>query len=236
MAWQPEKWMTATQRARVDAGEALDDVLGPPSVIVGIEADVGEDREDWHDWYPRPLQVVQWTLASAPFHPIALQAVLRAAYATTDAAEWSRNHYKTTQRLRAELAAARAGNYASDEERAYIISSKQAELSAAEKKTALSEPRDGGPVGVMGWTGPGVWTDAVLAYLHVRAGAVWTDLRELRAPTRFADVLVLPVTGFSPGVGQFGAAEQTDGLAMVWHQFRGSWREDGGHPMLWHGP
>lgn len=28
--------------------------------------------------------------------------------------------------------------------------------------TILSEPKEGGPVGVMNWTGPGVWTDAVL--------------------------------------------------------------------------
>ncbi len=28
--------------------------LPPPSVIVGIEADVG-DREDWYDWWPRPV-------------------------------------------------------------------------------------------------------------------------------------------------------------------------------------
>lgn len=32
--------------------------LAKPSIIVGVEADVG-DREDWADWWPRPAQR-QW--------------------------------------------------------------------------------------------------------------------------------------------------------------------------------
>jgi len=46
--------MTPEQRDKVAAGAALEDVVGPPSVIVGIEADVG-DREDWAMWWPRPV-------------------------------------------------------------------------------------------------------------------------------------------------------------------------------------
>ncbi|KAJ9104808.1 hypothetical protein QFC19_003949 [Naganishia cerealis] len=41
----------------IELGDELrgveNDDLTPPSVVVGIEADVG-DREDWHDWWPRP--------------------------------------------------------------------------------------------------------------------------------------------------------------------------------------
>ena len=64
--WKDGKgWLSADDRKRMDAEGGLP----PPSVIIGIEADVG-DRSDWHDWWPRPLQIVQWTLASAPHHPI----------------------------------------------------------------------------------------------------------------------------------------------------------------------
>ncbi|GAA5850867.1 hypothetical protein JCM8547_009114 [Rhodosporidiobolus lusitaniae] len=48
----------------------------PPSLIVGIEADVGS-RHDWHDYWPRPLQFSQWTIASARGHPVLLDAVRR---------------------------------------------------------------------------------------------------------------------------------------------------------------
>lgn len=49
-----EGWLSAEERARLRDGENVYDVLGRPSVVVGIEADVG-GREDWHDWYPRPV-------------------------------------------------------------------------------------------------------------------------------------------------------------------------------------
>lgn len=100
----------------------------------------------------------------------------------------------------------------------------------------LSEPKDGGPIGITNWTGPGVWTDAVLAYLLHRYGVTWVELKSLRKPLRVGDVVVLPVTGFSPGVRQFGAGENEGGWgqaaltldpqAMVWHLFRGSWKTD----------
>ena len=56
----------------------------------------------------------------------------------------------------------------------------------------LAEPRSGGPLGVMAWTGPGVWTDAVLSYLRVKYGVLWTDLRNLDTPLRVGDVVILP--------------------------------------------
>ncbi|KAF9519774.1 glycosyltransferase family 32 protein [Hydnum rufescens UP504] len=49
---------------------------GRPSLIVGIEADVGE-REDWHRWWARPVQLCQWTFASTPLHPVLIDAVRR---------------------------------------------------------------------------------------------------------------------------------------------------------------
>ncbi|KAI5476664.1 Haloacid dehalogenase-like hydrolase domain containing protein [Pseudohyphozyma bogoriensis] len=48
----------------------------PPSMIVGIEADVG-GREDWQQWWPRPLQLSQWTIASARGHPILIDTLRR---------------------------------------------------------------------------------------------------------------------------------------------------------------
>lgn len=149
-------------------------MLGKPSIIVGVEADVGE-REDWQDWWAKPLQIVQWTIASAPHHPIMLQAVLRIAHQTAKAVEWVKE---------------------------------REENDINDNATVLSEPRDGGPIGVVNWTGPGVFTDAVLAYLQHQYGVHWVDLKGLKKPLRIGDVVVLPVTGFSPGVGQFGAGEQ----------------------------
>ena len=38
---------------------------------------------------------------------------------------------------------------------------------------------------------------------------------------RGGDVVVLPITAFSPGVGQMGAGEDDDPMAMVKHNFEG---------------
>lgn len=208
VAWRPELWASEGEVRRLRAGEDSAKVLGRASVVVGVEVDV-RNRHDWHTWWPRPLQIVQWTMASAPHHPIALSALLRIVHRTAQAADWAHAHWRDVQLHlhRNETAAARA-----------LMGT-----------SALSEPANGGPVGIMDWTGPGVWTDAVLQYLAARYGCQWTDLRGLDKPLRVGDVVVLPVTGFSPDVGQFGSLSRDDPQAMVWHYFRGSWKgEDGG--------
>ena len=52
--WANGKGLSKQDKARIAAGEAWEDVLGPPSIVVGVEADVGK-REDWHDWWARPV-------------------------------------------------------------------------------------------------------------------------------------------------------------------------------------
>lgn len=47
-----------------------------PAIIVGIEVDVGS-RPDWHAWWPRPLGIVQWTMASTKGHPILIDTMRR---------------------------------------------------------------------------------------------------------------------------------------------------------------
>jgi alpha 1,6-mannosyltransferase len=41
-----------------------------------------------------------------------------------------------------------------------------------------------------------------------------------------ADVLVLSVTAFSPGVGNFGSGDVKSEAALVQHFFSGSWKHD----------
>lgn len=165
-------------------------------------------------------------MASTAFHPVPLSALLRILHNTATAITFSQAHY---------------ANYTA------VLSSPSfttAEIERLGKIDVLSEPVDGGPLGVINWTGPSVWTDAVLSYLQARYGMEWTELKGLRKPLRVGDVVILPVTGFSPGVGNFGAGNawgmspiqelsqqkkriwtnQADEQAMVEHNFRGSWK------------
>ncbi|CUA72425.1 alpha 1,6-mannosyltransferase [Rhizoctonia solani] len=166
---------------------------GLPSVFVGIEADVGT-RSDWHKWWPRPLQIVQWTFAAAPLHPILIDTVRRVHHVT------------------AVVEAGKAKNETSDATK------------SKEHWVGGELLRNDGTVSIMEWTGPGVFTDSVIRYLAAEHNITWPALKNLRKPLRIRDAVVLPVTGFSPGVGMFGAGESSNEQAMVQHLFAGSWK------------
>ena len=68
--WHRPPWQ------RIPSNYEDPDLYPIPSLIVGIEQDVGT-RSDWHDWWPRPLGLAQWTIASTRGHPIMLDVLRR---------------------------------------------------------------------------------------------------------------------------------------------------------------
>ncbi|KAG8525853.1 uncharacterized protein KY384_000613 [Bacidia gigantensis] len=95
---------------------------------------------------------------------------------------------------------------------------KQGKLSAKKLEKSIVE-----------WTGPAVWTDAVFSYLNnpkyfnVVEGknVTWESFTGIDTPKKVGDVVVLPITSFSPGVQQMGAKEPDDPMAFVHHDFEG---------------
>lgn len=83
---------------------------------------------------------------------------------------------------------------------------------------------------IMDWTGPGLWTDSVFDYfnspLQEFGPTDWQNFTGMTEPGLFSDVLVLPITSFSPGVDTMGAKSESDPLAFVKHHFAGSWKND----------
>ena len=69
--------------------------------------------------------------------------MLRIVHATAEAIDWVHEHVRRIKILNDQ------GKYE--------------EANEMRKVTVLNEPKDGGPLGIMAWTGPGVWTDAVLS-------------------------------------------------------------------------
>lgn len=90
-------------------------------------------------------------------------------------------------------------------------------------------------ISIVEFTGPAIWTDTIFEYFNNReyfeigAGSQnitakdFFDMKELK---QVGDVVVLPITGFSPGVGQMGAGDYDDPLAFVRHEFDGSWKPE----------
>jgi alpha 1,6-mannosyltransferase len=108
-----------------------------PSVIVAIDVDV-HSLTNWADFgWPRPLGICQWTLSGAPSHPIFLDAARRVVNATRVVEDW-------------------------EEERVWAIEN----FERLGKKKEAEQWRKAGKdhaMNVMEWTGPGLFTDSVIA-------------------------------------------------------------------------
>lgn len=87
-----------------------------------------------------------------------------------------------------------------------------------------------GSEGVVDLTGPAVWTDTIMDYFNDArffdmAGTLgkidYHNFTGMETSKRVGDVVVLPITSFSPGVGQMGAKEPDDPMAFVKHDFEG---------------
>jgi len=83
---------------------------------------------------------------------------------------------------------------------------------------------------VVDFTGPAIWTDTVLEYFNdptyfdmggSQRNISWKEFTGMTAPKRVGDVIVLPITSFSPGVGQMGSGAIEDPMAFVRHWFEG---------------
>ncbi|GAA5974086.1 hypothetical protein JCM11641_003426 [Rhodosporidiobolus odoratus] len=172
----------------------------PPSLIFGVEADVGI-RHDWHDWWPRPLQISQWTMASARGHPVLLDTVRRVV-------EMSLLPEETQPKSVMERTG--PGPF-TDAVLSYLFSSYRK------------------PWGSLRGLSPDGWRFRAsrdvpeLLTLHSN-----TSEEASGEPERWGDVKVLSITGFSPGVGHMGSHDIDHKAAMAAHLFSGSWRTQKG--------
>lgn len=89
---------------------------------------------------------------------------------------------------------------------------------------------------VIEFTGPALWTDKVFEYFndedHFDLGSgsgniSWVKFTGMTEIKQVGDVIVLPITSFSPGVGQMNAGEIDDPMAFVHHDFQGTWKPEG---------
>lgn len=83
---------------------------------------------------------------------------------------------------------------------------------------------------VVGLTGPAIWTDVIMDYFndkryfdmdHSKGPIDYRNFTGMTTSKRVGDVVVLPITSFSPGVGQMGAGDVDDPMAFVKHDFEG---------------
>ncbi|TVY83932.1 Initiation-specific alpha-1,6-mannosyltransferase [Lachnellula suecica] len=88
---------------------------------------------------------------------------------------------------------------------------------------------------VIEFTGPAVWTDTIFNFLNDekyfdmstgKGNITWREFSGMTAAKKVGDVVVLPITSFSPGVQQMGAGDYDDPMAFVKHEFEGTWKPE----------
>ncbi|GAC93564.1 alpha-1,6-mannosyltransferase [Pseudozyma hubeiensis SY62] len=215
----------AEQARRDSAALAQDE---PVRAVIGIENDPNENH-DPRNFFERlrllplkrhrPLQFVQWTLHSARDHPIMLDVLRR----ILEASEVYRGYEIEQQRD------ANSDGWGWDEK-----SVEEAKAQAKGRESHTTHPWDGTSMtwkwqaghwrwgwdvlSVEEWTGPAVFTDAVVSYLYATAGVRPEDLSGLQHPVKIRDVVVVPSDGFNP------KGRRKEGVSRLVHLFRGSWK------------
>lgn len=90
-------------------------------------------------------------------------------------------------------------------------------------------------ISIVEFTGPAVWTDTIFDYFNdpdyfefdPQVGNITAqDFFNIKSQKKVGDIVILPITSFSPGVGQMGAGEPDDPMAFVRHDFEGSWKPE----------
>ncbi|KAF2030935.1 initiation-specific alpha-1,6-mannosyltransferase [Setomelanomma holmii] len=88
---------------------------------------------------------------------------------------------------------------------------------------------------IIEFTGPALWTDSIFAYFNnpdyfdmstSKGNITWENFTGMKAPKKVGDVIVLPITSFSPGIKTMNAGEDDDPMAFVKHQFEGTWKPE----------
>ncbi|AQZ12690.1 HOC1 (YJR075W) [Zygosaccharomyces parabailii] len=82
---------------------------------------------------------------------------------------------------------------------------------------------------IMGWTGSGVWTDVIFAYLndYLRSGntekITWTWFHDMKQPRQVADLLVFPAFSFS-APAEIKNDDDRKALFLTHHEAKKSWK------------
>jgi alpha 1,6-mannosyltransferase len=83
---------------------------------------------------------------------------------------------------------------------------------------------------IVEFTGPALWTDTVFRFFNdaeffdmstSKGNITWEHFTGMKSAKKVGDVVVLPITSFSPGVRTMGAGEDDDPMAFVKHNFEG---------------
>ncbi|ODV83171.1 glycosyltransferase family 32 protein [[Candida] arabinofermentans NRRL YB-2248] len=191
----------------------------PIGLIIGIEAD--PNRPDWSDWYARRIQFCQWTIQSKKGHPFLKELILRIVNETNRKLELNTLNKIEGKDKGGDIMTWTGPAIFTDTLFDYLNNIK-----------SNGELGDGYGIGSSNWLKYKKYNlkkveteiNGDPKFSDLQTEINWKNLSGLQSPFIIDDVMILPITSFSPGVGQMGSKSVDDEMAFVRHMFEGSWK------------
>ena len=188
-------------------------------LIIGIEAD--PDRPDWSDWYARRIQFAQWTLMGKKGHPFLRELIVRIINETLRKDQRGYLNKIEGKDSGGDIMSWTGPGIFTDTLFDYLNNKDNLETQYGfgigsdywlkNEKFKLRKPdidENGLP-------------------LHINEMEInYKSFTNLDKPKIFNDIVILPITSFSPGVGAMGSKSARDEMAFVMHTFSGTWKPE----------
>ncbi|SCU89296.1 LAFA_0E17128g1_1 [Lachancea sp. 'fantastica'] len=222
-----------------------------PGFVAGIEAD--PDRFDWNEWYARRIQFCQWTIQSKPGHPLLRELIINITATTLASTNINSNvqapafildeDHKSDYLVNCRDKRRNDDNFPAQQKKTsknvdgtdtmnwtgpgiftdaifdYINNLVQTNTDISIINNNLGADHQGGSKTQQFYR-------KITQGLESSATFVKEFFTLIEEPVMIDDVMILPITSFSPGVNQMNAKMDDDKMAFVKHMFEGSWKGD----------
>lgn len=220
-----------------------------PGLVIGIEAD--PDRDDWKTFYARRLQFCQWTIQAKPGHPVLRELILNITATTLNSVKTSGqwhidSKFKKDYNVNWRDRRGQDSSYDHSKKKCLnnvdgtdimnwtgpgifsdIIFQYMSNLIQQNNDILLINDnlnQDENETNLMKSTT--IFYKKIMDSLQLKGVVPWEFFGFLKQPVLVDDIMVLPITSFSPDVGQMEAGTSSDSMAFVKHMFEGSWKEE----------
>ncbi|CCK70123.1 initiation-specific alpha-1,6-mannosyltransferase KNAG_0D03770 [Huiozyma naganishii CBS 8797] len=221
--------------------------INDAGLVIGIEAD--PDRPDWKDWFARRIQFCQWTIQSKPGHPVLRELILNITATTLQSVDGSftsitdkshaedynvnyrhkrlfdtkYDHHKLKNKqnvdgsdimnwtgpgIFSDIIFNYMDNLLHHNDDVILLNNNLGHIEKNEDITKSTKQ----------------FYKTITESLQSANNVPWEFFSLITSPVLVDDILVLPITAFSPGVDTMEAKTETDEMAFVKHMFEGSWK------------
>lgn len=208
-----------TPESSIATSDPIEEQVNEIGLVLGIEAD--PDRPDWAEWYARRIQFIQWTLMGKRGHPLLRELIARIVEETL-----RRESLGSLNKVEGKDQGGDIMNWTGPGIFTDVVFDYMNNIYNESYQSGYG-------IGSKYWIDGKKWNlkDKELSKdgmpLHeAEMGINWKTFTGMSRPAIVDDIMVLPITGFSPGVGQMGSKPDTDPMAFVKHLFQGTWKPE----------